>query len=127
MTIPRLVLLAPDRVLCFSMGMHVEQNGEVSPTERRAAPRIPFRLSVRMRILPPPGHKPESASRPIHVLGNDLSTSGISIIYTRKLEVGQKLALEMPGKIRAAVVRCVESQERGHYLIGCQFIETDRD
>ena len=108
------------------MGMHVEQSGEVAQTERRAAPRIPFRLSVRMTILPPPGRESEVVGRPIHVLGNDLSTSGISIIYAKKLDVGQKLALEMPGKICAAVVRCVESQERGHYLIGCQFIDTDK-
>jgi len=77
-----------------------------------------------MKILPPPGRESE-AVRPIHVLGNDLSTSGISIIYARPLEVGQRLELEMPGKIRAAVVRCVENKERVHYLIGCQFTDTD--
>jgi len=106
------------------MGMHAEQRVEVERTERRAAPRIPFRLSVRMTILPTPGRESEGVRR-VHVLGNDLSTSGISVIYARKLEVGQKLELEMPGKIRAAVVRCVESEDRGHYLIGCQFVDTD--
>jgi len=106
------------------MGMPAEQSVNVEGVELRAAPRIPFRLTVRMTILPSPGHESEAVRR-VHVLGNDLSTSGISIIYARKLEVGQQLELEMPGKIRAAVVRCVESKERGHYLIGCQFTDTD--
>jgi hypothetical protein len=107
-----------------SMGMQEEQSVNAERVERRGAPRIPFRLSVIMKILPPPGRESETVRR-VHVLGNDLSTSGISLIYVKPLEVGQKLELEMPGKIRAAVVRCVESQERGHYLIGCQFIDTD--
>jgi hypothetical protein len=78
-----------------------------------------------MAIIPASeGRKPDTAQY-VHVQGHDLSETGISIIYARKLEVGQELELEMPGKIRAAVVRCVESKERGHYQIGCQF--TDRD
>ena len=103
------------------MTMHAEQGVNV---ERRGAPRIPFRLSVRMTIIPSPSRESEAVRR-VHVLGNDLSTSGISIIYARRLEVGQELELEMPGKIRAAVVRCVETKDRGHYLIGCQFTDTD--
>ena len=104
------------------MEMHPEQGLNATDVERRAAPRIPFRLSVIMKILPPPGRESGSVRR-VHVLGNDLSTKGISIIYTKKLDIGQKLELEMPGKICAAVVRCVETKERGHYLIGCQFID----
>ena len=106
------------------METHDEQSVNVERVERRAAQRIPFRLSVRMTILPTPGCELEAVRR-VHVLGNDLSSNGISIIYARKLEVGQELELEMPGKISAAVVRCVESQDRGHYLIGCQFINND--
>ena len=78
-----------------------------------------------MAIIPSStGRKPNNANY-VHIQGHDLSETGISIIYARKLEVGQELELEMPGRICAAVVRCVESKERGHYLIGCQFTHRD--
>ena len=92
--------------------------------ERRKSPRIPFRFPVRMAIVSSSQDREREADRYVPVQGHDLSETGISFIYARKLEVGQELELEMPGKIRAAVVRCVESKKRGHYLIGCQF--TDR-
>src|SRR3954463_7157371 len=97
-----------------------ENNVDLVKTERRASPRIPFLFPVRMTI-----HSPSRKSKPghyVHVQGNDLSETGISIICARKLEVGQEIELEMPGRIRAAVVRCIESKQRGHYFIGCQFI-----
>ena len=103
------------------MGMRAKQSVNMEKAERRASPRIPFLFPVRMTIIPSPGREPDPAHY-VHVQGNDLSENGISIIYARKLEVGQQLELEMPGRIRAAVVRCVESKERGHFLIGCQFI-----
>ena len=102
------------------MGMRAKQSVSLEKAERRASPRIPFVFPVRMTIIPSPGREPPA--RYVHVQGNDLSETGISIIYAKKLDVGQQLELEMPGRIRAAVVRCVESKERGHYLIGCQFI-----
>jgi hypothetical protein len=74
-----------------------------------------------MKVVSSTGGKSDN---PVHVQGHDLSEGGISIICARKLEVGQELELEMPGTIRAAVVRCVESKERGRYLIGCQFINS---
>jgi hypothetical protein len=101
------------------------QSDNAKTPDRRRSPRIPFRFPVRMAIVQSSrGRKPDNAQY-VHVQGHDLSETGISIIYARKLEVGQELELEMPGRICAAVVRCVESKERGHYLIGCQF--TDRD
>ena len=78
-----------------------------------------------MSIVTSSQARKRDTARYVPVQGHDLSETGISIIYARKLEVGQELELEMPGKIRAAVVRCVESKERGHYLIGCQFIDRD--
>ena len=92
--------------------------------ERRKSPRIAFRFPVRMAIIPSSQGGNRDRANYVHVQGHDLSETGISIIYARRLEVGQELELEMPGKIRAAVVRCVESKERGHYLIGCQFTDT---
>ena len=103
----------------FSMGTRDEQGVYLGQAERRRSTRIPFRFPVRMTVVQSQGR---DNPRPAHVLGHDLSETGISLIYTKALEVGQKLELEMPGKICAAVVRCVESNERGHYLIGCQFI-----
>ena len=102
------------------MGTRDEKSGNPERVERRKFPRIPFRFPVRMTIISSTGSKSGTA---VHVQGHDLSEGGISIIYARKLEVGQELELEMPGKIRAAAVRCVESEERGRYLIGCQFID----
>ena len=106
-------------IYSLSMGTRGEQNAH--RVERRKSPRIPFRFPVRMKIMPAMGRESDTAQY-IHVQGHDLSECGISIICARKLEVGQELELEMPGRIRAAVVRCVESKERGRYLIGCQFI-----
>ena len=103
------------------MEMRAKQIVNPEKAERRASPRIPFLFPVRMAIVPSPGRESDTAVY-THVQGNDLSETGISLIYARKLDVGQQLELEMPGRIRAAVVRCVESKERGHYLIGCQFI-----
>src|SRR2546423_8112527 len=103
------------------MGMRAKHSVNGEKAERRASPRIPFRFPVRMTIIQSQGSDSD-APRYAHVQGHDLSETGISIIYARKLDVGQQLELEMPGRIRAAVVRCVESKERGHYLIGCQFI-----
>jgi hypothetical protein len=107
------------------MDTRAAQIDNAKTPERRKSPRIPFRFPVRMAIIPSsPGRKDDTVQY-VHAQGHDLSETGLSIIYARKLEVGQELELEMPGRIRAAVVRCVESQERGHYLIGCQFIERD--
>jgi PilZ domain len=108
------------RNLRFSMGRSDEQSVNREKVERRKSPRIPFRFPVRMTIISSTGSKSGTA---VHVQGHDLSEGGISIIYARKLEVGQELELEMPGRIRAAVVRCVESEDRGRYLLGCQFID----
>jgi PilZ domain len=108
-------------IYAFSMGARDEQSVNADEVERRAFPRISFRFPVRMTIISSPGRESDNAQC-IHVQGHDLSEGGMSIICARKLEVGQELELEMPGRIRAAVVRCVESKERGRYLIGCQFI-----
>src|SRR5262245_20972985 len=86
----------------------------------RKAMRIPFRLAVRATIYPPRGCESDTAKY-THVLMQDLSGEGASIIYGRKLCVGQRIGLEMPDRCRSAVVCRVENMNDGHFLIGCRF------
>jgi hypothetical protein len=92
---------------------------ETRPDCRRAM-RIPFRLAVRATIYPPPGCEADTAKYS-HVLTQDLSGEGVSIIYGKALCIGQRIDLEMPDRYRSAVVCRVEKMNDGHYLIGCRF------
>jgi len=88
--------------------------------DRRESGRIPFRLPARVTIHPPPGQETETA-RTCHLLTQDLSGSGIGLVYAKPLCIGQRIDLELPDRCRSAVVCRIESLSDGHYLIGCQF------
>jgi hypothetical protein len=88
--------------------------------ERRAASRIPFRLPLRATIYAPPGCKGDTA-RICHLLAQDLSKVGVSLIYARPFQLGQRIEIEMPDRDRQAVVCRVTSMSDGRYLAGCKF------
>ena len=90
--------------------------------ELRQASRIPFRVPVRATIYPPPGQESKTA-RICHLLTQDLSGTGVSIVYAVPLAVGQRVELEMPDRTRTAEVCRVTSLSDGHYLAGCQFTD----
>ena len=102
------------------------ENSEVTPNgnsrELRHDSRITFRVPVRATIYPPPGRESETA-RICHLLTQDLSGSGVSIIYALPLFVGQRVELELPDRCRSVVVCRVASLSDGHYLAGCRFTE----
>lgn len=91
--------------------------------EARGSVRQPFRVPIRATIYPPFGQESDTA-RYSHVLAQDLSLTGISIIYARPLLEGQEVELETPEWRRSAVVCHVESLKNGLFLIGCRFVET---
>lgn len=90
------------------------------PDERRQASRIPFRLPLRATIYAPPDCKGDTA-RICHLLGQDLSRDGVSLIYARPFQLGQRIEVEMPDRDRQAVVVRVTAMSDGRYLAGCQF------
>jgi hypothetical protein len=96
--------------------------GEGHVPERRGSPRTAFCLSVRVTMSAPPGQPGETA-RHAHVPMQDVSGSGISIIYAKQLCLGQKLEIEMPDRPRSATVVRIESTSDRHYLISCQFTD----
>ena len=61
-----------------------------------------------------------------HVLTQDVSESGISIIYAKPLIVGQRIEVELAGRQRAAVIRRITRMADGHYLIGCRFEDIEQ-
>jgi hypothetical protein len=85
----------------------------------RQAARTPFRVAIRVTIFPPPGS--EGKARVCHLLAQDLSASGVSIIYAIPFRIGQRIDLEMPDGLRSATVCRVTSLSDGLYLSGCQF------
>ena len=89
-------------------------------TDSRNFARIPFRLPVRATIFPTHEGSGEGA-KVCHVLANDLSGGGISIICARRVREGQAIELDMPDRKRRATARRVVPVEGGRYLIGCQF------
>ena len=106
------------------MGM-CEDNAEAladEQLERRAASRIPFRLPLRATIYAPPGCKGDTA-RVCHLLAQDLSGVGVSLIYARPFQLGQRIEVEMPDRDRQAVVCRVTRMSDGRYLAGCRFEE----
>jgi hypothetical protein len=88
--------------------------------EQRQSEREPFRVSVRATIYPPPGSE-TSAARTCHLLTQDLSPSGVSIVYALPFSIGQRIDLEMRDGKRSAVVRRIIGLSDGHYLAGCAF------
>ena len=104
------------------MGMYPDHEELVADeqVERRAASRIPFRLPLKATIYAPPGCKGDTA-RTCHLLAQDLSRIGVSIIYPRPFELGQRIEVAMPDRERQAVVCRVTSMSDGRYLAGCQF------
>jgi len=92
--------------------------------DRRRAERIPFRIPMRVTISPPPGHEADR-KRFAHVLAQDLSGTGLSIIYARQLSVGQRLEVDLPDCSRSVVVCRIESMNDGRYLVGCRFMDAE--
>jgi hypothetical protein len=89
-------------------------------TDNRGSARIPFRVPVRAIIFPTyeeTGEVPKTC----HVLANDISESGVSIICSRPVRAGQRIELDMPDRKQKAVACRVVPVEGGRYLIGCQF------
>jgi hypothetical protein len=105
-----------------------EQNNVVAaaPRDRRRAERIPFRIPMRVTISPPPGHEADR-TRSAHVLAQDLSGTGLSIIYARQLSIGQRLEVDMPDGSRPVVVCRIESMNDGRYLVGCRFTDAESE
>lgn len=85
--------------------------------------RQPLRSPARITIYPPEACSGDTA-RHCHVLTQDVSQGGISIIYAKPLLVGQQIEVELTDGRRSAVVCRVRRMEDGHYLIGCRFEET---
>jgi hypothetical protein len=106
------------------MGMRDEQAGAaVLNEDSRASARRALRLPARVTIYPPSGRATDTA-RYCHVLTQDISESGISIIYAKPLLVGQQIAVELSSGLKATVVSRVSCMPDGHYLIGCRFNDT---
>jgi len=82
--------------------------------------RIPFRIPVRATIFPTYEGSGEDA-KVCHVLANDLSDGGISILCGRQVRQGQRLQLELPLRTQLAIACRVVPVEGGRYLVGCQF------
>jgi PilZ domain-containing protein len=94
--------------------------------DRRRAERIPFRIPMRVTINPRPGHESDRP-RSAHVLAQDLSGTGLSIIYARHLSIGQQLEVDMPDGSRPVVVCRIESMNDGRYLVGCRFMDAETE
>jgi len=76
-------------------------------------------VSVRATIYPAPDGN--GRTRVCHLLTQDLSATGIGIVYARPLSEGQRIDLELPEGTRSVVVRRVTNLSDGHYLAGCEF------
>ena len=111
------------------MGMRQDQCALLPADESkdlRQDGRSPFRVSVRATIYPPPGDEARAA-RICHLLTQDVSESGIGIVYARPLRVGQRIALELPDGCRSVVVCGIRILSDGRYLVGCRFDEAAID
>jgi hypothetical protein len=110
--------------MTYVLGMGLREGTAKSVMEIRQdcrkAMRIPFRMAVRATIYPPPGCEADTAKY-THVLTQDLSREGASVIFGKELVAGQRLDLELPDRCRSAVVCRVENMNDGHYLIACRF------
>jgi hypothetical protein len=91
-------------------------------TDNRHFARIPFRVPVRATIFPTYDGTGEAA-KTCHVLANDISEGGVSIICSRPVRPGQRIELDMPDRKQNAIACRVVPVEGGRYLIGCQFEE----
>ena len=88
--------------------------------ERREDSRIPFRFPVRATIYAAPECKGDVV-RVCHLLAQDISGSGISLVYARPFAIGQRIDVEMPDRLRSVIVCRVTSLSDGRYLAGCRF------
>jgi hypothetical protein len=91
--------------------------------DARGSVRQPFRVPIRATIYPPIGQESDTA-RYSHVLAQDLSLTGISFIYPRRLLNGQEVEFETPEWRRSAVVCRVDRLKNGLFLMGCRFVES---
>ena len=85
----------------------------------RQASRSTFRVAVRAKIYP--AADGNGRTRACHLLTQDLSATGIGIVYARPLSEGQRIELELPDGTRSVIVRRITSLSDGHYLAGCEF------
>jgi PilZ domain len=60
-------------------------------------------------------------TRVCHLLTQDLSATGVSIVYARPLTEGQRIDLELPHGTRKVIVRRITNLSDGYYLSGCEF------
>ena len=104
-----------------------------TPLERvKRMRRFYFRLPMNMRQVHRAGDKLR-LSPPSRVIVHNLSASGVAILASELLEIGQNLHLTIPALERlrpqpllAHVVRCREHGD-GWYTIGARFFETQPD
>ena len=88
--------------------------------ESRQSNRTAFRVSVRATIQPHPD-SPSDTARVCHLLTQDLSHSGVSIVHARPFATGQRIELEFPDGCRSVVVCRTTALSDGFYLAGCRF------
>src|SRR5436190_13345429 len=87
--------------------------------DNRQCERVPFRFPVKATI-----HQEADGTRTkyvCHVLTQDLSGCGVSIVCARRLCEGQRVDLAMPDGCRSVVICRVVSLGGGRYLTGCRF------
>ena len=96
------------------------RSGQSEQNDSRLTERIPFRLPVRATIYPTYEGSGEPA-KTCHVLANDLSGGGISLICGRRVREGQRIKLEMPDRDRHVIACRISQTDGGQYLIGCRF------
>ena len=89
-----------------------------SPDQRQAS-RTPYRVSRRATLYPAP--MGNGRTRVCDLLTQDLSATGISIVYARPLTEGQRIDLELSDGTRKVIVRRITNLSDGHYLAGCEF------
>jgi hypothetical protein len=90
--------------------------------EPRQSSRAMLRVSVRAFVYPTGDCAGESA-RVCHLLTQDISDSGISIIHAIPFSIGQRIELDLPDGCKSAVVCRTTALSDGHYLAGCRFGE----
>lgn len=89
-------------------------------TDNRQFRRIRFRVPVRAKFHPVCQTSGE-AIEICHVLANDISMGGVSILCSKPAIAGQRIELDLPDGHRNSIACRVESVEGGRYLIGCRF------
>jgi hypothetical protein len=106
-------LLAPDA------GSKVERGGD-----GRRESRIPFRGRAEA-VIYPPASSPNGKVVEGEVVTTDISRSGLSLLYRRELQPGQRVLLRLK-RVDCTVEVCWCCRVwPGLYVAGCRFVEGD--